>query len=181
MNNYSYLKDFEPKGSHNYLIDTNILMYLFSPIASYGEKKQEMISKFMQQSKNIDSGLIITSHILGEFFHVNLGIYFDNWCRTQTEQINFNFKKHYRPTTDFKESIDAINSSISAILKLVNKFPDNFNNISSTNIGAHCYAAEFTDSYLLELSNQNGWIIVSNDNDLLNHPNRKSLLVTPNF
>ena len=181
MNNYSLLKDFEPKASHTYLIDTNILMYLFSPIASYGEKKQEQISKFLYQSKNINSGLIITSHILGEFFHVNLNIYFDNWCRVQKDSISFDLKKHYRPTTDFKESVNAINSSIKSILKLADKFPDNFNNISLENIADHCYSAEFTDSYLLELSNVNGWMIVSNDNDLLNHPNRKNLLITPNY
>ncbi|WP_184549598.1 hypothetical protein [Mucilaginibacter sp. FT3.2] len=181
MNNYSLLKDFEPKASHIYLIDTNILMYLFSPIASYGEKKQEQISRFLQQSKNIEAGLIVTSHILGEFFHVNLNIYFENWCKSQKDSIRFDLKKNYRPTSDFSDSVNAINSSISSILKLTERFNDNFNNTSMINIANHCHFSEFTDSYLLELSNQNGWIIVSNDNDLLNHPNRRNLLITPNF
>jgi predicted nucleic acid-binding protein len=153
MNKFVFLKDFEPKGSHQFLIDTNILMYLFSPIASYSEKKQEQISRFLDTCRQIQAGLITTSFVLGEFFHVNLGMYYDNWCKIQKHQISFNFKDDYRPTDDFKDSVS---------------------------IATHCYNAEFTDSYLLELSNINGWIIVSNDSDLLKHPNRKHLLVTLN-
>ncbi|HZY35618.1 MAG TPA: hypothetical protein VFE53_03155 [Mucilaginibacter sp.] len=180
MNKFVFLKDFEPKGSHQFLIDTNILMYLFSPIASYSEKKQEQISRFLDTCRQIQAGLITTSFVLGEFFHVNLGMYYDNWCKIQKHQISFNFKDDYRPTDDFKDSVSAINRSIESILKITDKFPDNFNSVSLTNIATHCYNAEFTDSYLLELSNINGWIIVSNDSDLLKHPNRKHLLVTLN-
>jgi len=179
--NSEILSDFEPKGSHLYLIDANILMYLFSPIASYAIGRQETISRFFDKCRNVNSGLITTSSVIGEFFHVNLRMYYDNWCRSQQNQITFNFKKDYRPTDDFKDSVVAINSSIGAILKLTDRFSDSFNSINIDSVMANCLNSEFTDSYLLELSNQNNWFIVSNDKDLLNHPNRKKLLITPNF
>jgi len=118
--------------------------------------------------------------ILGEFFHVNLKIYYENWCRSQQTQIAFDLKRDYRPTEDFRNSVTSINRSMESILKITDRFPDNFNNIDISNIAQHSYHAEFTDSYLLELSNAKGWIIVSNDGDLLNHPNRKQLLVSLN-
>jgi rRNA-processing protein FCF1 len=180
MSNHLAIKDFEPKASHSYLIDTNILMYIFSPIASYGEKKQESISKFIERCKNVKAGIVTTSFVVGEFFHVNLNMYYNNWCANQKDQIDFKLKDHYRPTQDYKESVEAINRSIELILKISDKFPDNFNNISLSNIASHCYHAEFTDSYLLELSNTKGWIIVSNDGDLINHPNRKQPIITSN-
>jgi len=181
MNNAVLLKDFNPKGSHTYLIDTNILMYLFSPISNYSEKKQEQISRFLEISQNVNAGLITTSLVIGEFFHVNLGIYFNNWCKSQKDKVSFDLKKDYRPTEDFKDSVTAINRSIELILKITNKFSDNFSNINLSNVAQNCYQAEYTDSYLLELSNANSWMIVSNDNDLLNHPNRTQLLITPNY
>jgi len=180
-NNSEILSDFEPKGSHLYLIDANILMYLFSPIASYAIGRQETISRFFDKCRSVNSGLITTSSVIGEFFHVNLSIYYTNWCRAQKDQISFDLKKHYRPTEDFKDSVTAINSSIGAILKLTQKFPDNFSNINIDSVLKNCFDSEFTDSYLLELSNQNNWFIVSNDKDLLNHPKRTQLLITPNF
>jgi len=56
MSDHTTLRNFEPKGSHTYLIDTNILMYLFSPIGSYSAKNQETISKFLERSKSVSAG-----------------------------------------------------------------------------------------------------------------------------
>jgi predicted nucleic acid-binding protein len=171
------LKDFEPKSSHSYLIDTNILMYLFSPIASYEVKHQEQISRFLDSCRRVNAGIITTASIIGEFFHVNLNIYFENWCKEQRTKNHFILKRDFRPTDDYKDCVAAINQSINGILRLSERFPDGYNSVSMADINDHCYHAEFTDSYLLELCNTKDWIIVSNDKDLLNHPNRRTPLI----
>ena len=180
MGNHLFIRDFEPKASHSYLIDTNVLMYVFSPIGSYAEKKQELISKFIERCKSVNATIVSTSLVIGEFYHVNLNMYYGNWCKKQKDPIEFRIKEHYRPTDDYKESVEAINQSIESILKISERFPDNYSNINLSNVASHCYHAEFTDSYLLELSNSKGWIIVSNDGDLINHPNRKQPIISSN-
>jgi len=179
MNKTSKIKDFDPKTSQSFLIDTNILIYLYSPIGSYNEKMQESIGRFFQRCSNMKIDLNVTSHIVGEFFHVNLNMYYDLWRKANTSKISYNLKQDYRPTEDYKESVQAINSSIQSFSKLVNRFPDDFHNINIDNVYDNCYNCEFTDAYLLELSEKRNWIIVSNDKDLINHPNRKTELIMP--
>jgi len=173
------IKDFEPKASQSFLIDNNILMYLYSPIASYNEKTQNSIGRFFSVCKTLNIDLNITSHIISEFFHVNLNMYFDLWCKSNPSKISYNLKKDYRPTDDYKQSVSAINANIQSFLKLLKRFPDDFHNINLENIYDHCFHCEFTDAYILELSEKNKWIIVSNDNDLINHPNRNTDLIMP--
>jgi rRNA-processing protein FCF1 len=173
------IKDFEPKSNQSFLIDNNILMYLYSPIASYNERMQNSIGRFFDRCAALNVNLNITSHIISEFFHVNLNMYFDLWCRTNASNVSYNLKKDYKPTQDYKESVSAINASINSFLKLLTRFPDDFHNIQIENIYENCYKCEFTDSYLLELSRKKNWIIVSNDRDLIDHPNRVNDLIMP--
>lgn len=179
MSKVSQLQDFEPKGNHSFLIDTNILMYLQSPIASYNKVVQESIGRFISRCKSVDAHLNVTSLILGEFFHVNLNLYFDLWCKKMhINKADSSIKADFRGTEEFNDSVKEINSSIETILKFTTKHPDNFHAIDLNSIGSNCFHAEFTDSYLLELSNQNDWILVSNDKDLIQHPSRDVEIVT---
>lgn len=177
--NFITLKDFEPKGSHSYLIDTNMWVYLFSPIGSTQIKLQESVGKFVETCQRVNAELVTTSFIVAEFFHVTLGFGFDEWVREQKSSKTFKLKKDYRPTSEYKESIEFITSTIEKICKIATPRQDKFETIDVNNILKNCLYAEFFDNHTLELSNLHNWIIVTNDNDLLEHPDRKATIVMP--
>lgn len=166
------IRQFDPKGSHTYLIDTNVLVYLFSPISSYDEKKQDIAGRFLEACRRVGSTLITTSGILSEFFHVNLRFYYEAWCKSQGSSAKLHPKKDYRPTDHYKESIQSIQAKMKSILKICHKVDDNFSSIDIDQLVASCLHAEFNDCYLIQLANDNDWYIVSNDADLLAHPTR---------
>lgn len=154
-------------------------VYLFSPIGSTQLKLQESIGKFIENCQRVNAKLVITSFIVAEFFHVTLGFSFDDWVREQKSSSTFKIKKDYRPTNEYKESIEFITSTIGKICEIATPQQDKFETINLNNILKNCFHAEFFDNHTLELSNENGWIIVTNDRDLLDHPDRKAMIVMP--
>ena len=177
--NYTALKDFDPKGSHTYIIDTNMWLYLFSPISSAEIKIQESIGRFIQNCKSVGANVITTSFIVAEYFHASLRNEFDDWVVAQGVSTKLTIKKHYRPTDEYADWIEFIKSTIKNIYQIALPRDDNFEKIDRINILDNSIHAEYFDNHTLELANDNGWIIVSNDSDLLNHPDRKSLLLIP--
>jgi len=173
------LKDFDPKGSHSYIIDTNMWVYLFSPIGSTELKLQDSIGKFIEACKRVNANLVTTSFIVSEYFHVTLGFGFDRWKEAQKSSDNFRLKRDYRPTTEYKDHIEFIKATINQICKITTPKSDKFETIQQSRIIENSFHAEFFDNYTLEMANNNDWIIITNDKDLLAHPDRKVTVVTP--
>jgi predicted nucleic acid-binding protein len=173
-NEVTPIRSFEPKGSHTYLLDTNILIYLYSPISSYDEKNQEVAGKFLENCRRVNSTVVTTSSVLSEFFHVNLKLYHDSWSKEQTDSTAIHIKKHYRSTSHYQESVESIQAKMNGILKICHRVDDGFQNIDVDSVIQGCLHSEFYDSYFIEMANKNNWYIVSNDNDILRHPQLKS-------
>ena len=172
------LKDYEPKGSHHVFLDANVLIYAFAPLADYKIQVQEQITKFLEYARKSNTSLYVTSLVLSEVYNVLLSYYFDTWKSLQSSSRNLNLKKDYRPTKDFRDSIQAINSSVKNILKLTIRFPDNFHNSDTERILEMCNHSDYNDCYFLELAEQNGWMIFTRDRDIINHPLRKVDVIT---
>jgi len=177
--NFIALKDVDPKGSHSYLIDTNMWVYLFSPIGSTQQKLQDSIGKFIENCQRVDAGIVTTSFIVAEFFHVTLGISFDQWVKARGSSNPVTLKKDFRPTDEYAESIHFITSTIEKICKIATRQQDSFETIDVDNVLKNCSHAEYFDNHMLELSNQKKWFIVSNDRDLLEHPDRTTTIIVP--
>jgi predicted nucleic acid-binding protein len=176
--NSSSISKFEPKGSNTFLLDTNMWMYLLSPIGSYKPTVQDAIGRFIENCIRVKATLLTNSFIVSEFYHVNLGLSFDQWKLEQKSSAKFQLKRDYRPTDHYKESIAAIVVSIKKLITLSSRFPDDFNSIDIDSILGNSMYAEFNDNYLLELCNTRNYIIVTNDNDLISHPYRRAHVLT---
>ena len=127
-NNIIQFKDFSPKSSQQFIFDTNVWMFLYCPLGDFKKEKQQNASKLLSYIISAQSKIIITSLILAEFSNAFLSLDFEQW-RKLPENISGKFKKDYFETNRSKETRNTIESSIKQILRIAERYPDNFNNI----------------------------------------------------
>lgn len=170
---YNY-RGFEPKASQNFFLDNSVLLFAFAPIGNYNQKTQNAITRFLDDSRRVGSGLYITSLVVSEFTGKVFRDFWDEWKLKPENAGKTSLKKHYRESNDFKTDIEAISAAVKQMCKLTSKFPDNFQNIDFNNILDNFLSIDYNDAYFIELCNSNDWIIVSRDNDIINNPKRSN-------
>jgi predicted nucleic acid-binding protein len=164
-NNIIQFKDLSPKSSQQFIFDTNVWMFLYCPLADFKKEKQQNASKLLSYIISAQSKIIITSLILAEFSNAFLRLDFEQW-RKLPENVSGKFKKDYFETNRSKETRNTIESSIKQILKIAERYPDNFNNININLILNAYKKVDFNDGYILLLSKTNNWNIITDDSDL---------------
>jgi predicted nucleic acid-binding protein len=164
------IKDATPKFNQMYFFDNNIWMFLFSPIGNYEKNKQSSISNFLVSLKTYNCDIVLNSLILSEFSNANLRLDFNLW-KNETKNYSADFKRDYLISSRYKNTEQVIQSCINQILKLSERFPDNFNSINIENVLMNFKTIDFNDAYYLELCKQNNWFFVTDDNDFqkINH------------
>lgn len=180
MPDIHYISRFEPKASHNYFIDANMLLYLFAPIGNYKIEIQEKIGRFIQNARKTGAGLVVTSMVISEFYNKNLKDAFGEWQQKQSDGQQLDLKKHYRKSKDYVSDLQAIQSAVKAILKLTTPLPDDFNSVVNNidTVFRNAVHADFNDAYFLTQANEKKWMMLSNDKDIINHPNRQVDVIT---
>jgi hypothetical protein len=158
------LKDFSPRFNQMYFFDNNIWMFLFSPIGNYEKNKQSSISSFLSLLKTSNCDIVLNSLVLSEFSNANLRLDFKLW-KNETKNYSADFKKDYLTSPRYKNTEQVIESCINQILKLSDRFSDNFNSINIENVLKNFKTIDFNDAYYLELCTQNNWFLVSDDGD----------------
>lgn len=173
--NFFPFKNFEPKASHTYLLDNSVLLYAFAPIGSYREDVQNHITSFITHAKGVSASIAITSLVLSEFYNVVFKDYFTEWRENPEnaeKQKNLNrtriLKELYRPSKEYREDIRSLSSSINQILKLTDKYNDEFNHLDVPKILSGCDHLDYNDSFFIELANRKQWYICTRDNDIIN-------------
>ncbi len=158
---------YSPKTSENYFFDNNIWMYLFCPIASYEQRKQNIYSDFLEKLLSNNHTIFINSMILSEFANSYLRLDFKLW-KDETKNLHADYKKDFVGTARFTETVKGVKSEINKILKIALKGSDEFNSINLTNVLNEFGKSDFNDCYFLELARQKNYKIVSDDRDLQN-------------
>ena len=164
------LKSFSPKYNQMFFFDNNIWMFLFAPIGNYEKSKQSIISNFLRLLKSTNCDIILNSLVLSEFSNANLRLDFNLW-KNETKNYSADYKKDYLKSLRYENTHKVIESCINQILKLSERFSDNFNSINIENVLNNFKSVDFNDAYYLELCTQNNWFFVSDDIDFqkINH------------
>lgn len=164
------IKDFSPKYNQMFFFDNNIWMFLFSPIGNYEKNKQSSISSFLRLLKTTNCDIVLNSLILSEFSNANLRLDFNLW-KNETNNFSADYKKDYLTSSRYKNTEKVIESCINQILKLSERFSDDFNRIDIEKVLMNFKTIDFNDAYYLELCTQNNWFFVSDDGDFqkINH------------
>lgn len=164
------LNEFSPKFNQLFFFDNNIWMFLFCPIGNYQKSKQTNISVFLQLLKSKNCDIILNSLVLSEFSNANLKLDFRLW-KEETNNFSADYKKDYLITSRYKNTLEFVSSCINQILKLSERYSDNFNSINTIHLINNLNYMDFNDSYYLQLCENNKWILVTDDNDFnkINH------------
>lgn len=180
MNNIIDIVNYTPSSVNNYFFDNNIWMFLFCPIVNYGKNKQVKYTNFLQKLKSRKCPIWTNSLILSEFSNAWLRIEFENW-KKKNSSTNFDYKKDFIPTKDFRDAIVNIKDAINIILSIANKIDDNFNSIDINIVYQHFGNSDFNDAYYIAQAFNNNWIIVSDDSDLLKNNSSNIKIITGNI
>lgn len=171
------LKDHTVSPMNCYLFDTNVWLYLYGPMAGSEKRKQTQYSRLLRDIIDRKAGLFITSMVLSEYINRVLRIEFEQW-KKQTGNRNADYKRDYRPTTDFEESLADVKAQVKDILSNVpQRRPDDFNHIDIDGIvNSMSNSADFNDVYLVRCCELGKMCFVSDDKDIVNIPSTIKLV-----
>lgn len=147
------LESYNPTLGESFLFDTNIWIYLYSPVTSCHYALSDAFSKFMWKCLNQDCTIYITSLILSEFYNTLLRIEYKNQnCKS--------YKGSFRAAQEITE--EAMSIIENSIMCKVHKLDDSFVDINLNDIKPEY---DFNDYYLVKLCQRNNIKIVTNDSD----------------
>ena len=147
-------------------IDTNILIYLFSPdFVSSNERNIEQYSKILEILLEKNAQIYISSVVVSEFINRILRIDYEKKKDTYPD-----FKRDYRGSNEYKETLKLILKELKKILKISIKIDDSFSEFDiiewykkDTN-----QDLDFNDLNIAFLVEKNNLKLLSNDSDFEN-------------
>ena len=147
-------------------IDTNILIYLFSPdFVSSNEEYIEQYSKILEVLLQNSAQLYISSVVVSEFINRILRIDYE-----KNKELYPDFKQDYRKSQKYKETLNLILKELKKILKISCKINDSFSefDLLSWYQRDENQNLDFNDLHIAFIVESNNLKLLSNDNDFEN-------------
>jgi len=150
-------------------IDTNILIFLFSPdfVSSSDyqiDKYANIYSKLLEKKCE----LFINSHVVSEFINRCLRIDFEK--NFQDEKKTKNFKKDYRGSSQYKETLSIILKELNKFMSLnVSQIDDSFSSFDINSEYKENDNSDFNDLIIARNVIDNKLKLLSDDRDFSNY------------
>lgn len=113
---------YDIKEKEEVFIDTNVLIYLFSPdFVSTNQKQIDEYSQILDILLQKEANIYISSVVMSEFINRILRIDYE-----KNKNQYPDFKKDYRNSQDYKSSLNLILKQLKKILKISTQIDDNF-------------------------------------------------------
>lgn len=162
------VRDHNVNQTYAYLFDTNVWLHIYGPVAGSTTRKQQVYSSLLNEILSRKAVLYVTSLNLSEYVNVVLKMGFKQWKRA-TNNYNANFKTDYRPTDDYKTTLEDAVAQVEDILKITTHRPDDFNAIKINDVlEAMKESSDYNDAYFVKCCERGGIKFVSDDNDITN-------------
>lgn len=145
--------------SDNVFIDTNILIFLFSPsFVNSREFQVEKYSSIMSLLIQKKCKLFINELVVSEFINRCMRIDFE---RNFNKNNDKNFKRDYRKSQEYKDTLKIVINELNKFLKFSKQINDDFINFEiSENI-----EADFNDLIIADTVKKNNLKLLSDDGD----------------
>ena len=115
------ISKYKPSSRDKFLFDTNIWIYILNPRGGWDENRQREYSAFYKRVKNNE--VFFASHIISEY--VNRALRDDfNVKKKSKGWAGSDFKKKYKKTKDYKETLNTIKYTIKPLLDRCQKLDD---------------------------------------------------------
>lgn len=180
-NKKTSISSISPKQEDIFILDTNILIKILYP--AMNDTKIVPYENLYAKLLSVKSKLLISSVQISEF--INRCIRFQFALYTDSNNENLDFKKDYRSTDDYKNSMTAILDIINSdIIPNYIFIDDGFSKMQNDKIFRYGFSYDFNDSLLLEIASQNHAMLITDDRDFANYvsdvkivTNNKALLM----
>jgi hypothetical protein len=159
------IQSYIPQKGERFIIDTNIWLYLFCPIANYKQQLIKPYEKFFETGIKQNSWFHINSLIISEFINRYFRLEF-NILNSKSGPLYSDFKKDYRGSKEFLKTASIIKITLQKnIFKISKRIDDQFSKINIDAIINSIDEIDFTDEYISNLSSLDNIKIVTNDFD----------------
>ena len=169
------LSEFVPQKTDVVTFDSNILIKLLYPAMCDNtqiEPYEDLYAKILKAKSN----LIISSIQISEFVNRCIRFQFALF-KTAQNNSSMDFKKDYRDTDDYKESMNAILEIIKTdIIPNYSFIDDGFSNMQTDSIFKYGFSYDFNDSILLEIAKQHNSILVTDDANFGNYTSKVKIV-----
>lgn len=144
-------------------IDTNILIFLFSP--SYVNKNTDQVDKYSAIMSSLIQNkckLYINSHVVSEFINRCLRIDFNNNYNINNDK---DYKKDYRSSSEYAITIEIILKELKKFLTIAKHINDNFEAFNINSAYTTKKESDFNDLLIADTVKNNGLKLLSDDSD----------------
>ena len=159
---------YQPTSKDIFLLDTNILINLFYPIMSSGYMSdyEKLYSRILSKKSKLLLPAIQVSEFINRCIRFQFGLYKTN----NTCAEDFDFKKDYRETEDYKKAMEGILDIVkNDILTVFTVIDDNFSKMNQDSIYVYGFSYDFNDALLVQIAKANEAIVVTHDADFGNY------------
>lgn len=160
------ISKYDVGSNEEFFFDTNIWMFIFAPLAGAKSDKQKAYSGLLGEIISRGATIWINSQVVAEYINKCLRIEFDQW-KNRTKNHGADFKRDFRPTSDYQFALNDAKSTISVILQKSVKCPDDFHTIDVNAIiasmGATC---DYGDAVIVDLCKRKKLKLVTDDKDM---------------
>lgn len=147
-------------------IDTNILIYLFSPdFVSSNERDIAQYSKILDILLQKNAQIFISSVVVSEFVNRILRIDYE-----KNKDVYPDFKRDYRKSAKYKETLNLVLKELKKILQISHKINDAFSDFDllSWYKKDNNQNLDFNDLQIAFIIKKNNLKLLSNDSDFEN-------------
>ena len=170
MANIEHMKDYNAKSGDVLFFDTNVWMLIFSSqMAGSRQDAQEKYSTLLKDILSVGGSIFINSLILSEYINASLRIEFDRWKRKDENIANSDYKKYFRQSKEYSNTLRVVCNELQDILSITLKKNDDFNTFSLDQIYVG-NSLDFNDAYYIWYCHNNNIIFVSDDHDISSTP-----------
>lgn len=145
-------------------IDTNILIFLFSPSSiikspTYQIKKYSAVFTKLIENK---CNLYVNSHVVSEFINRCLRDDFNNNFNINGDK---NYKKDYRGSGDYEKTIKIVLKQLKKFLEKSNHINDNFELFDISKAYESTKESDFNDLIIADTVKKNNFKLLTDDTD----------------
>ena len=166
--------DYSPHSNDILLLDTNILITLFYPIMTKSAMSpyQNLYARALKNNVTF----ILPSIQVSEFINKCIRFSYDLY-RGNVSTQEFEFKRDYRNTDDYRESMQTILDIIqNDILPIFSVVDDHFSEVPQDKIYLYGFSYDFNDALLIQIAERQNASIVTHDSDFANYQTKVNLI-----
>ena len=162
------VKDYTVGPDDTFFFDTCVWICIFAPIAGAHLHKQKKYSSLLAEIKERGAFIWINSQVVAEYVNASLHIEFREWKRRKCSP-QADFKRDFRPSSDYCEALKEIKNQLSDILSLTHKHPDDFHNMNVIKlIDDMGQSMDYGDVLMASYCQKNRITLVTDDGDIIN-------------